>query len=197
MTIDVYAADEQTAEPVELSRWATLARRVLDSRGITGPAEVSLLFVDEESMAALNQQFLERAGPTDVLAFPIEDEPTSSGRSPDSGGPGPGTELVDVPLLLLGDVVICPAVARRNAAAHGVAYEDELALLVVHGLLHLLGMDHEVEAEAQRMEQLERLLLSRLNTGGAAGAGVPGTGVPDAGPPDAGVPGAGPPGSGA
>ena len=85
-----------------------------------------------------------------MLAFPIEDEPAPSGRSPDSGAPGPGSEPDEEPPVLLGDVVICPAVAARNAVAHGVADEDELALLVVHGLLHLLGMDHEVEAEAER-----------------------------------------------
>jgi len=57
--------------------------------------------------------------------------------------------------------VICPAVAARNAVEHGASFEDELALLVVHGILHLLGMDHEVEAEAERMEQREQQLLAQ------------------------------------
>ena len=64
--------------------------------------------------------------------------------------------------MLLGDVVICPAVAARNAVEHEVSFDDEVALLVVHGLLHLLGMDHENEAEAERMEALEQQLLARF-----------------------------------
>jgi probable rRNA maturation factor len=161
MVVDVYAADEQSDRPVDLDRWVVLARSVLEDRGVKGDAEVSLLFVDEASIAALNEQFLGRPGPTDVLAFPIEDELGPSGRSPDLGGTGPGTEPAEDPLVLLGDVVICPAVAARNALEHGVGDDDELALLVVHGLLHLLGMDHKVDAEAERMEGLERILLAR------------------------------------
>ncbi len=168
MAVDVYAADEQAAAaggggPVDLDRWATLARSVLADRNVKGDCEVSLLFVDEDAIAALNEQFLDRQGPTDVLAFPIEDEPVPGGRSPDLGGTGPGAEPDPDPLVLLGDVVICPAVATKNAADHGVSRNDELALLVVHGLLHLLGMDHEVEAEAERMEELERTLLARYH----------------------------------
>ena len=72
---------------------------------------------------------------------------------------GRGCESVE----LLGDVVICPAVAFRNASEHGVAFEDEVALLVVHGLLHLLGMDHEEEGDAERMEALEEQLLRRFH----------------------------------
>jgi probable rRNA maturation factor len=65
--------------------------------------------------------------------------------------------------LLLGDVVICPAIAARNATSHGVTFSDELALLVVHGLLHLVGMDHEDNSEAERMEERERELLARFH----------------------------------
>jgi probable rRNA maturation factor len=65
--------------------------------------------------------------------------------------------------MLLGDVVICPAVAARNAVEHEVSLDDEVALLVVHGLLHLLGMDHEIAAEAERMEALEQQLLTRFH----------------------------------
>lgn len=169
MALDVFAADEQDAVAVDLDRWVGLARAVLQDRGVGGQAEVSLLFVDEDSIAALNARFLEREGPTDVLAFPIEDEPGPAGRMPDTGGTGPGSEPADEPLVLLGDVVICPSVAVRNAGEHGVAPEDELALLVVHGLLHLLGMDHQVEAEAERMEALEQVLLTRHHRGTGSG----------------------------
>jgi len=162
VTIDVFAADEQQAHPMDVARWAELARHVLTARGIKGETEVSLLFVDEEAIAALNSQFLGKTGPTDVLSFPIEDEPLPSGRSPDLGGSGPGTSPEEGALTLLGDVVICPAVAARNAVEHEVSLDDEIALLVVHGLLHLLGMDHEVDAEAERMEALEQELLTRF-----------------------------------
>jgi probable rRNA maturation factor len=159
MAIDVFAADEQTSAPVDLERWSALARAVLQSRGLPGDTEVSLLFVDEATIAALNERFLSRTGPTDVLSFPVEDDPVGAGRFPDMGGTGPGSDHGDEPPLLLGDVVVCPAVARSNAFDHGVSFEDELALLVVHGLLHLLGMDHEVDEEAEAMEALERELL--------------------------------------
>ena len=162
MTVDVFCADEQRDRPVEINRWSTLARSVLIERGVKGAAEVSLLFVDEDAIAALNEQFLAKTGPTDVLSFPIEDDPGPTGRSPDFGGSGPGSSPEQGALMLLGDVVICPAVAARNAIEHEVPFEDELALLVVHGLLHLLGMDHENEAEAERMEAIEQQLLTRF-----------------------------------
>jgi probable rRNA maturation factor len=161
VTIDVFAADEQDDHPMEVARWSTLAQRVLAARGVKGETEVSLLFVDEDAIAALNEQFLGKSGPTDVLSFPIEDEPGPTGRSPDLGGSGPGVSPEEGTLTLLGDVVICPAVAAVNAVEHEVSLEDEVALLVVHGLLHLLGLDHEDEAEAERMEALEQELLTR------------------------------------
>ena len=169
MAVDVFVADEQGDRPVDLERWVALARAVLQDRGIEGEAEVSLLFVDEAAIARLNEEFLQRTGPTDVLAFPIEEDIAPSGRSPDLGGTGPGSEPAEGPPMLLGDVVICPAVAARNAVDHGVTADDELALLVVHGLLHLLGMDHAADADAARMEALERTLLLRHYDGGAAG----------------------------
>jgi probable rRNA maturation factor len=164
MAIDVFAADEQSAVPVDLERWSSLARAVLESRGIKGNAEVSVLFVDEVAIAALNERFLDKSGPTDVLAFPVEDDPLPPGRFPDMGGTGPGSDVDDEPPLLLGDVVVCPSVAERNAKDRSIRYDDEIALLVVHGLLHLLGMDHQVDAEAEAMEALERQLLTAFYT---------------------------------
>lgn len=166
MSLDIYAADEQADLPVAVDRWSALARSVLEAEGIVSETEVSLLFVDAPTIASLNERFLGKAGPTDVLSFPIEDEADRSGRSPDEGGTGPGSIEADTGrLLLLGDVVICPAVAARNAVEHGVTVDDELALLVVHGILHLLGMDHQVDEEAERMEQRERHLLARYYRG--------------------------------
>jgi probable rRNA maturation factor len=162
VSIDVFAADEQDVHPIAVARWAELARKVLAARGIKGETEVSILFVDEDSIAALNEQFLGKSGPTDVLSFPIEDEPGPTGRSPDFGGSGPGSSPEEGALTLLGDVVICPSMAAANATEHEVTLDDEVALLVVHGLLHLLGMDHEQDAEAERMEALEQELLHRF-----------------------------------
>jgi probable rRNA maturation factor len=162
VTVDVFAADEQGDHPVDTLRWARLAEAVLGEEGLTGDAELSVLFIDENSIAELNSRFLGKEGPTDVLAFPIDEEPIESGRSPDSGGTGPGmpSEPEDMPVLL-GDIVICPAVAFRNAPEHAGTYDDEVALLVVHGLLHLMGMDHQEDEEAEEMEAKERELLTR------------------------------------
>ena len=164
MHAEVFASNEQDDHPVELPRWTLLAEQVLEAEGVTVDAEVSLLFVDERTIADLHQRFMGKPGPTDVLSFPIDDEPPEPGRHPDAGGTGPGdaAEPDDLPMLL-GDVVICPAVAAANAPAHAGTYDDELALLVVHGLLHLLGMDHEDEAEAEEMEGRERAHLARVH----------------------------------
>ena len=161
MGLAVFVADEQNQHPVDNMRWMRLAEHVLKEEGVRGDAELAVLFVDEQSMSDLNQRFLGKDGPTDVLAFPIDDEPPESGRSPDSGGSGPGhlpAEPADLPTLL-GDVVICPAVAHRNAPDHAGTYDDELALLIVHGILHLMGRDHVDPEEAEVMEARERELL--------------------------------------
>jgi len=168
MAIDVFAADEQSDCPIDLSRWTQLARSVLDTQALKEDVEVSLLFVDEPTIAQLRERFLGESGPTDVLAFPIDAEPDQGGRSPDEGGTGPGGGLAgdeDEMPVLLGDVVVCPSVAARNASERSVAFEDEVALLVVHGLLHLLGMDHDVDDEAERMERREQQLLDRFHRG--------------------------------
>ena len=165
MPIQVFVADEQSDEPVDATRWDKLARNVLEAEKVRGDAELSVLFVDETTIAELNERFLGKKGPTDVLAFPLDDDPDEPGRWPDAGGPAPGREPPepsDLPTLL-GDVVICPSVAARNAPEHAGTYEDELALLLVHGILHLLGMDHMEEADAEKMEARERELLKEFH----------------------------------
>jgi len=170
MSVSVFAADEQSDHPVDTIRWVALAEQVLRAEGVRGSAELSVLFVDEAAMADLTKRFMGKDGATDVLAFPIDEEPVPGGRSPDSGGQGPNRldeEPREVPSLL-GDVVICPAVATRNATEHDATYEDELALLLVHGILHLMGMDHVDDEEAATMERRERELLDRFHRGPAA-----------------------------
>jgi len=165
MGVDVFVADEQSELPVDYLRWVALAENVLAAEGVQGDAELSVLFVDPAAMAELNQRFHAKDGPTDVLAFPIDDEPAAGGRNPDSGGTGPGyapPEPSELPILI-GDVVVCPVVAARNAKENGVSYEDEVALLIVHGILHLMGMDHDEDEEAETMEARERELLEKFN----------------------------------
>jgi probable rRNA maturation factor len=176
--VEVFVADEQDDVEIDTDRWLRLAVQVLHAQGVTGrytpDVEMSLYFVDEASIAALNQQYMGKEGPTDVLSFPIDGDETVSnepGRMPDNSPRGPnddGYEPDDDQPLLLGDVLISPTVAMRNAVEHlgphhDGTIEDELALLVVHGILHLLGMDHIVEAEAEVMEARERVLLHQFH----------------------------------
>ena len=160
---EVFVADEQTL-PVDIPRWSKLAQDVLHAEGIRGNTELSLLFVDETSMTELNLEFMGAVGPTDVLAFPIDSEgelaslpvPTSIGpdRSP--------VDLDDIPMLL-GDVVVCPAIAMKQAPSHAGTVDDELALLSVHGILHVLGHDHAETAEKAVMRAREVALLEDLH----------------------------------
>ncbi len=167
MPVEVFVANEQSAHAVDCDRWARLAKGTLQEEGVQGDAELSVLFVEQSAIAALNERFLGREGPTDVLAFPIDEEDAPIGRAPDNGGSGPGWEPPEPGSLpsLIGDVVICPEVAFQNAPAHAGTYDDEVALLLVHGILHLLGMDHEDEKEAQEMEAREQQLLDQLHRG--------------------------------
>ena len=165
-TLDVFVTDEQTEHAVDVEQWVRLAESVLFAEGIRGEAELSVRFVDEATMSDLNVRSMESEGPTDVLAFPLEDDLVGIGRWPDNGTTGPTDPssrgaAIDMPLLL-GDVVICPAVAARNAPEHAGTYDDELALLLVHGILHVLGMDHAFDEEANAMRAKEQDLLARF-----------------------------------
>jgi probable rRNA maturation factor len=148
---DVAVADEQSAVRLDVPRLAELARAALADQGVIR-GELSLSFVDEATMAELNGRYLAGEGPTDVLAFPLDAEPGGAAFSPAGAGGAP---------VLVGDVVVCPAVAERNAAARSAPTGDELALLVVHGVLHVLGMDHAEPAEGAAMQEAERRLLAR------------------------------------
>ena len=143
---------------------AALARYVLDAMGMHPLAELSVLLVDTGTMADLHQRWLGEPGPTDVLAFPMDElrpPPPGSDRA-DRGEPGP------VPGLL-GDVVLCPEVAAGQAreAHHPVA--EELEMLCTHGILHLLGFDHADLDEHATMFGLQDRLLSAWRAEHAAG----------------------------
>lgn len=130
----VFLTDEQS-DDVDAEDLVALARFVMREQRVPDEMELALLLVDRDAIAALNRQHMGKDGPTDVLAFPI-DEP---GETP----PGPPA--------ILGDVVLCPAVAATQAAERGHDPRQELQLLTVHGILHLLGMDHADPVEEARM----------------------------------------------
>lgn len=156
----LFTADEQHDVAVDLEHYSALARYVLAEERVDPLVQMSLTFVDEETIAHYNERFLDHEGPTDVLAFPIDEEARPGGRHPDNGGRGPGAPNDDdgIPTML-GDVLVCPVYAKREAETRGVALDDELRLLVVHGMLHLLGFDHAEEEERTLMQAKEQSLL--------------------------------------
>jgi probable rRNA maturation factor len=155
MSIEI-ANESGTA--VDEAGLAAVARHVLDEMRVHPLAELSVLLVDEQAMADLHERWLGEPGPTDVLAFPMDELRPSNqaGARADRGnaaepGPLPG---------LLGDVVLCPQVAAEQASQAGHAVRDELELLCTHGLLHLLGYDHADPGERAAMFGLQDKLLS-------------------------------------
>jgi len=131
---------------------AALAGHVLSEMGVNPLAELSVLLVDEGYMEELHRRWMGEAGPTDVLAFPMDELEIAR---------GPGADTVASELTLLGDVVLCPEVARRQAAAAGHEMRDELHLLCAHGVLHLLGFDHDhPDAQREMFAVQQRLLES-------------------------------------
>ena len=161
--VSIFGSDEQPDVAVDVARWVRLARLVVDEEHVPGTAELSLLFVDRLTITELNEKFLGARGPTDVLAFPMDDDLVLPGRQPDQGGRGPGAPSEGgEPPTLIGDVVVCPAVAAAQAPAHGSTLDEELALLVVHGVLHLLNYDHADPRGESAMQQRERELLAKF-----------------------------------
>ncbi len=171
--VEVFCADEQDDVPVDLARWQRLALDVLSDQGVRGLAEMTLLFVGAEEMTELNTEHMGGSGPTDVLSFPIDAadaEIVLDGEPPSRGPDRPPVDLGDIPLLL-GDVVLCPSVAAANAPSHAGTLDDELALLVVHGVLHVLGHDHAEAEAAEAMRATELRLLETYYWHGAAPSG--------------------------
>ena len=139
--MEVFLANEQEL-PVDEARLSALGRHVLASESVDEGAELSVLLVTRDHIRHLNARFAGDDHPTDVLAFPMMEEDEDEA-------------------LVLGDVVICPRIAARNASARGHALAKELDVLLTHGTLHLLGYDHESGEEAAGMEQrLDELLQS-------------------------------------
>jgi probable rRNA maturation factor len=139
---------------VDESLIASVARFALEAMRVNPSAELSVLAVTTEVMSELHERWMDEPGPTDVMAFPM-DELAEESRRPDAPEMGPA---------LLGDIVLCPAFAREQArqAGHGLA--DELQLLTVHGVLHLLGYDHAEPEQEREMFGLQSKLLSSWRT---------------------------------
>jgi len=160
----VFFSDEQDAEPVDAQALAALARAVLDEESVPPDVEVAIILVDVAAMTELNGRFMGHEGPTDVLSFPIDELGVEPGRWPDGASSGPARRSVpddEVPFVL-GDIVLCPSVARAQAERHSLPLEAELSMLTVHGLLHLLGMDHANPADAAVMFEAQHAHLTRL-----------------------------------
>ncbi len=151
MSIEI---NNESGLAVEETEIVLLARHVLDGLRVHPQAELSVVLVDEAAMSALHEQWMDEPGPTDVLSFPMDElRPTRDGEDPVQG--------------LLGDVVLCPQVAVRQATAAGHTSHEELLLLTTHGILHLLGYDHaEPEEETEMFGLQRRLLLTFLSTRG-------------------------------
>jgi probable rRNA maturation factor len=176
MTIEI--ANESGVD-VDESMLAALARHVLDDMRVHPLAELSVLLVDEPAMAELHVRWMGEEGPTDVLAFPMDEL-----RLPQPGGHSDhGSAEPDAAEVLLGDVVICPQVAAAQAAEADQDVQDEIDLLCTHGILHLLGFDHAEPQEHATMFGLQDRLLTSWRAEREAGAGQPepGTGQREAG----------------
>lgn len=160
MSIEVLNESGEVPSPVPEQELADLGRHVLEQLRVHPQAELTITLVDEAAMAALHERWMDLPGPTDVMSFPMDElTPGRDGEDPEPG--------------MLGDVVLCPSVAARQATAAGHALEEEILLLTTHGILHLLGYDHGEPEEEKEMFELQRqLLLTFLATRGRSGDGV-------------------------
>jgi probable rRNA maturation factor len=153
--VSVEVSNESGIEVDEL-RLVALSRHVLDAMRIHPLAELSILLVDEGEMANLHERWMDEPGPTDVLSFPMDElRPGRVDTDPDDDA-DPG---------MVGDVVLCPAVAEKQGKEAGHSVQDELELLCTHGILHLLGYDHAEPDEHREMFGLQKQLLTAWRSG--------------------------------
>lgn len=149
MTIEV---NNETETEVDEKALSDLCRFVLDRLRIHPLSDLSVLLVEPDAMEQLHLQWMDEPGPTDVLSFPMDElRPTPDDEEPQQG--------------LLGDVVLCPDVARMQARQAGHSVEDELHLLTTHGILHLLGYDHAEAGDEKEMFGLQKQLLDDWRAG--------------------------------
>jgi probable rRNA maturation factor len=143
---------DESGHGLDVRRLAGLSRFVLDRMRVHPQAELCIKAVDEPTIAQLNEQWMDKEGPTDVLAFPIDElRPGMVDEEPEEG--------------VLGDLVLCPTVAVRQGEEAGHGTEAEIELLTVHGILHLLGYDHAEPDEHREMFGLQDELLAGWRAG--------------------------------
>src|SRR5215210_6717940 len=151
MSIEVL---NESGHDLDVTRLAALSRFVMDRMRVHPLAELCIKAVDEDTIAKLNAQWMEKEGPTDVLAFPMDElRPGLVTEEPEEG--------------VLGDLVLCPSVAERQGVTAGHGTDAEIELLTVHGILHLLGYDHAEPDEHREMFGLQDQLLGEWR--GSAG----------------------------
>lgn len=157
MSIEVLNETDAAIDEHEL---VEISRFVMRELNVHPRTELCIRLVDEAAMETLHVQWMDLPGPTDVMSFPMDElTPGKDGEDPEEG--------------MLGDVVLCPSVAQKQADKAGHALEEEILLLTTHGILHLLGFDHgEPEEEKEMFDLQRRLLLTFLATRGRAGDGV-------------------------
>lgn len=173
MSVEV---NNESGVAVDEKALADLGRFVLDALRIDPLAEVSVLLVDADTMAALHQQWMDLPGPTDVMAFPMDSADGPAERRDPSAPPGTDANRAQA---MLGDVVLCPTVAADQASSAGHSTEAELHLLCAHGILHLLGYDHGDPDEERQMFELQARLVTewaRATRRSPIRAPLPGTG---------------------
>ncbi|ALC99037.1 endoribonuclease YbeY [Actinomyces sp. oral taxon 414] len=138
--------NNETGVAIDAAEFAALADHVLRVMHVNPRAELSILFIDPEPMAELHERWLDLPGPTDVMSFPMDEL-------------RPGTPDHETPAGTLGDIVVCPQVAAKQALQAGHSAVEEMLLLTTHGILHLLGYDHAEPQEKEEMFALQRTLL--------------------------------------
>lgn len=137
---------------VDAEEFSAAARFVLDQLRVHPQAELSITLVEPDAMAELHMRWLDLPGPTDVMSFPMDElRPGRDGQTPEPG--------------ILGDIVLCPTVAAEQARAAGHSTVEELLLLTIHGILHLLGFDHVEPEDEKEMFELQRTLLLKFLAG--------------------------------
>jgi probable rRNA maturation factor len=145
--VSVEVLNESGLELPDVRRTQSLAAFVLDQLRVHPQAELCITAVDEDTIAELNSKWMQKDGPTDVLAFPMDElRPGKVNEEPEEG--------------VLGDLVLCHAIAEKQATQAGHATADEVDLLTVHGILHLLGYDHAEPEEHREMFGLQARLLA-------------------------------------
>ncbi|MEN9872616.1 MAG: rRNA maturation RNase YbeY [Actinomycetota bacterium] len=146
MSIEI---SNETAIEVDTNRVLALAGFVRDELKLHPGVDLGIIFVDEEPMTELHIKWMDEPGPTDVLSFPMDEL-------------RPGSDLVPSPEGVLGDIVVCPQVAAKQAEVAGHPMMNEVLLLVTHGMLHLVGFDHAEPDEEREMFGLQKELLEKF-----------------------------------